>query len=454
MKTEDRRGKRGDRRPTCAAPGGNGFALRACESFAFLRVLCGLNRRRPCAAPGGKTEDRRPQSNSSEGNPLNLSHAKRISSGRGNSKFVILKSMMALAFVLSACSTKSNMVKITGRVSEAIPQGEILLERFEQGRTVPVTTVHSDHEGNFEIELEVPEPGFYRINIYGQQFETLVLNKDDLRVEASGKGRGSIKITGSKDMEYMAEVNAYMQEYAGLVADFNECYMQARAGQTEKVNALIDERMELESSKISRLKKMAMRFEASLVSLMIVDLIRDKEGEFYFLDSLSVKLNREIPNSAVVELFTTNLEQFRPVVAVGEVAPDISLPTPDGEHMSLSGLRGKYVLLDFWAAWCRPCRMENPNIVAMYDKYKARGFEVFSVSLDRSRQKWLSAIAEDGLRWPGHVSDLSYFRSQAAITYKVNGIPFALLLDPEGRVIGKNLRGRMLQAKLAQIFGE
>ena len=380
---------------------------------------------------------------------------RNTASGGTGSKFVILKLMMALAFVLSACSTKGNMVKITGTVSEAIPQGEILLERFEQGRTVPVTTVNSDHEGNFEIELEVSEPGFYRINVYGQQFETLVLNKDDLRVEASGQGRGSIKITGSKDMEYMAEVNAYMQEYAGLVAGFNERYMQARqAGGEEKVNDLIDEGMKLEGEKISRLKKMAMRFEASLVSLMVVDFIRDKEGEFYFLDSLSAKLNKEIPNSGVVELFTTNLEQFRPAVALGEVAPDISLPNPEGEYMSLSDLRGKYVLLDFWAAWCRPCRMENPNVVAMYDKYKARGFEVFSVSLDRSRQKWLSAITEDGLRWPGHVSDLNHFRSQAAIAYKVNGIPFALLLDPEGRVIGKNLRGRMLQAKLAQIFGE
>ena len=422
MKTEEGRQKTEDGRRKTE----DGFALRACEFFVSLRVLCGLNRR-------GKTGG---------------------ASGRDNSKIAILKSII-LAFVLSACSTKSNLVKIVGTVSEAIPQGEILLERFEQGRTVPVTTVNSDHEGNFEIEVEVSEPCFYRINIYGQQFETLVLNKEDLRVEVSGQGRGSIKITGSKDMEYMAEVHAYMREYAGLVAGFNERYMQARqAGEAEKVNALIDEGMELEGRKISRLKKMAMRFEASLVSLMVVDFIRDKEGEFYFLDSLSVKLNREIPNSSVVELFTTHLEHFRPAVAVGEVAPDISLPNPDGEKMSLSDLRGKYVLLDFWAGWCRPCRMENPNIVAMYDKYKARGFEIFSVSLDRSRQKWLSAIAEDGLRWPAHVSDLNHFRSQAATTYKVNGIPFALLLDPEGRVIGKNLRGRMLQAKLAQIFGE
>ena len=366
-----------------------------------------------------------------------------------------LLSAAMLAFVLSACSTNDNLVKIVGKVENAIPQGEILLERFEQGRTVPVTTVNSDHEGNFEIELEVAEPGFYRINVYGQQFETLVLHKDNLNVKASGQGGSDIEVTGSRDMKYMAEVNAYMSDYAKVVTDFNQRYMQVRqTGDEEKLNELTDEGMELEGNKVQDLKRMAMGFKSSLVSLMIVDFITNKEDEFYFLDSLAQKLNKEIPNSSQVSLFTTNLEYFRPAVAMGDIAPDISLPTPEGEVASLSDLRGKYVLLDFWAGWCKPCRRENPNVVAMYNKYNEQGFEVFSVSLDRTRNKWVSAIAEDGLAWPTHVSDLKYFQSAAAIQYKVNAIPFALLLDPEGRVIGKNLRGRALQAKLAQIFGE
>jgi len=365
-----------------------------------------------------------------------------------------LLSVAMLALLLSACSTNSNVIKIVGKVENAIPQGEITLDRFDQGRTVPVTTAYSDHNGKFEIEVEVDEPGFYRINVYGQQFSTLVLNKDNLKVEASGQGGNDIKVTGSRDMDYLAEVDEYMAGFASRITEFNQQYMKVRqAGDAEKLNELTDEGMALDYEKTSGLKKMAMNFDKSLVSLMIVDYIQNKTDEYYFLDSLSQKLNKEIPNSSAVQLFATNLEYFRPVVGIGDVAPNITLPTPGGEDASLTDLRGKYVLLDFWAGWCKPCRRENPNVVAMYNKYNAQGFEVFSVSLDRSRNMWVDAIAKDGLRWPTHVSDLQHFRSAAAIQYKVNAIPFALLLDPEGRVIGKNLRGRMLQAKLAEIFG-
>ena len=367
-----------------------------------------------------------------------------------------LFSLVVLVGMISACSANDNMVKIVGKIENAIPQGEILLERFEVGQSVPVTTVNSDHEGNFEIELEVAEPGFYRINVYGQQFETLVLHKDNLQVTASGQGGDKIEVTGSRDMKYMAEMNSYMNEYSVRVNNLNQRFIQARnSGDSELVTEITDEYMAVETDKIKDLKEMAWGFKGSLVSLLITDLFQDrKTDEYYFLDSLANKLNREIPNSSHVARFTQSLEYFRPAVAMGDIAPDITLPTPDGGEMSLSDLRGNYVLLDFWAGWCKPCRRENPNVVAMYDKYNEKGFEVFSVSLDRTRSKWVGAIDEDGLKWPGHVSDLKYFNSEAAIAYKVNAIPFALLLDPEGRVIGKNLRGRSLQAKLASIFGE
>jgi thiol-disulfide isomerase/thioredoxin len=364
--------------------------------------------------------------------------------------------LLAIIALMSACAgQKEGLVTITGKINNPIPQGEVLLERFEVGQAVPVTTVNSDHEGNFEIEVAVDEPGFYRINVYGQQFETLVLNKDNLKVVADGQGGNKITVTGSKDMEYLAEVNEYMRGYGKVVTDFNQRYMKARQAQdTQLINKLTDEGMALENEKVKKLKKMAWSYDKSLVALLITDFFQNKTDEYYFLDSLSNKLSKEIPNSSQVEMFANNLEYFRPAVAMGDVAPEITLPDVDGEERSLSDLRGKYVLLDFWAGWCGPCRRENPNVVAMYDKYSDKGFEVFSVSLDRTRDRWVGAIAKDGLRWDNHVSDLSYFQSEAAITYKVNSIPFALLLDPEGRVIGKNLRGRALQAKLASIFGE
>ena len=140
--------------------------------------------------------------------------------------------------------------------------------------------------------------------------------------------------------------------------------------------------------------------------------------------------------------------------SIGALAPDLAFPDPDGNIRKLSDLRGKVVLLDFWASWCRPCRGENPHVVAMYQKYHDKGFEVFSVSLDRDKESWKRAIAADGLVWPNHVSDLKYWSSEAARTYGVSSIPSTFLLDQNGRIIAKNLRGEALSNALKQLFGE
>lgn len=140
--------------------------------------------------------------------------------------------------------------------------------------------------------------------------------------------------------------------------------------------------------------------------------------------------------------------------SIGAIAPDLAFPDPSGQIRKLSDLRGKVVLLDFWASWCRPCRGENPHVVAMYHKYHDKGFEVFSVSLDRDKANWEKAIMADGLIWPNHVSDLKYWSSEAARIYGVSSIPCTFLLDQNGRIIAKNLRGESLAKALEQLFGE
>lgn len=145
------------------------------------------------------------------------------------------------------------------------------------------------------------------------------------------------------------------------------------------------------------------------------------------------------------------------LLSIGDKAPDISLPDPDGNTRKLSDLRGKIVLVDFWASWCRPCRVENPNLVKTYQKFNganfknAKGFEIYSVSLDRSKADWERAIKADKLTWENHVSDLKFWKSQAAALYNVNAIPATYLVDAEGVIIAKDLRGGALDRTLEKL---
>ena len=147
------------------------------------------------------------------------------------------------------------------------------------------------------------------------------------------------------------------------------------------------------------------------------------------------------------------MEAASQVVAIGSEAPEIVQKNPQGTEISLSSLRGQVVLIDFWASWCKPCRMENPNVVAAYNKYKDKGFTVYSVSLDKERDAWINAINQDGLIWGNHVSDLQFWNNAAARTYGVNSIPAAFLIDENGVIIGKDLRGNALEAKLKEVLG-
>ena len=200
-------------------------------------------------------------------------------------------------------------------------------------------------------------------------------------------------------------------------------------------------------------KKDLLLHKDDLAVLLFLDMFsRDQNTALHseIVEALYVKY----PNNAIVKSKYDYEHAAGVSTNIGAIAPELAFSNPDGKILKLSDLRGKVVLIDFWASWCRPCRMENPNVVAAYHKYNKKGFEVYSVSLDRDKAGWVKAIADDKLVWSNHVSDLKYWSSEAARLYGVSGIPATFLLDKEGRIVAKNLRGADLDRAVEQLLGK
>jgi peroxiredoxin len=375
--------------------------------------------------------------------------------------------LQALCFVLCAlCITCSSgkedsnkdsdswTVTVKGKVGFP-QQGQIIIQEIKDGSFGWQDTIQLKSNYTFIKKVKVSEPGYYRINFYNKQNIDLILYKNDLEVNVDGNNAsGFAEVKGSPDIEIIRKAQLMLQETDKLpeVVKLNEDFADAsQRGDQQKMMQIQQQYMTLSNQTT---KKVAEYIKAQPASLGVINLLQngtlDREQYFDVYVAVADKLKKEWPNYSQAKTFIAEVEKLKKL-AIGQPAPEISLPTPEGQVVKLSSMKGKYVLVDFWAKWCGPCRKENPNVVRAYNQFKDKGFTVFGVSLDRNREDWVKAIQEDGLTWT-HVSDLKFWQSEAAKTYNVSSIPFSLLLDPNGVIIAKNLRGPALEAKLTEIF--
>lgn len=361
--------------------------------------------------------------------------------------------IIILATPMISCESKEQVfdgkVKISGKIENS-ETSNLTLIKYLDNSTEVVDTLKANSNGKFEYELELDEPGFYEINIQEKGSIMLALYDQDVTVNYDVKDEKSLSIEGSVDSQNMQKVKKLREDYQDQINNLNDAYYEAMSNKDqEKIKSIQEEAMNLEGNHSNKVKETINEMGDSFASLFALGMLNPKQ-EFIFMDELVGKLNDKYPNTKMITSLMAQLEDLR-ALSIGQEAPEISLPNPEGNIVSLSDLRGKYVLIDFWAAWCKPCREENPNVVRLYNEYKDKGFEVFGVSLDRTKEAWEKAIAEDELTWT-HVSDLKYFNSEAAAKYQINAIPATYLIDPDGKIVAKDLRGMSLENKLAEIF--
>lgn len=348
-------------------------------------------------------------------------------------------------------------VTVKGKVG--FPQaGEISIKELREDDSAVADTIKLKSDYTFEKKLRIIEPGYYQINFYGKQYVTVILDKSPLEVNVDGNSMsGFFEIKGSPDQDLLMRVQQSMSnlQNSPYISQLEAEYARLATQNNQKgVDSIRNEYNNLLAKGYDQIAAMLRDEPASLGLLNLLQQnVLDKDKYFDLYLAVADKFKKEWPDSKYTKEFVEQVDKMK-ITAIGQTALEIDLPNTEGVQTKLSSLRGKYVLVDFWAKWCGPCRRENPNIVQAYHKYKDKGFEVFGVSLDRTKEDWLQAIAEDGLVWT-QVSDLKYFESKAAADYNVNAIPFSILVDPQGKIIAKGLelRGPALDKKLEEVLG-
>jgi thiol-disulfide isomerase/thioredoxin len=312
-----------------------------------------------------------------------------------------------------------------------------------------------DKNGDYKLKGKLPAQDYYVLRVGTQHMNVILRNGSKIRINADGKNITAYHtVTGSDETVALNEIVLELQRF-NMVRDSAMAELQKHPEQQEEINKNFQQDyMRFTSYRQSFIAKNA-NSPALLPAMSTLDL--DKEFAIYeaivkqlsdgFNGSPTIENVKQQFNEAKLKKASQNL------LAPGKPAPNFIQNDVNGKPLSLADLKGKVVLIDFWASWCGPCRKENPNVVKLYEKYKDAGFTIMSVSLDKDKSNWLAAIEKDNLVWPYHVSDLKQWSNEVARLYQVSSIPFTVLVDKNGNIIDTKLRGVELEQALKTIFG-
>lgn len=350
----------------------------------------------------------------------------------------------------------------------------IILTEFQGNQQILTDSVKINKKGKFTLSLTATKPDFYAMKISADEYALLTLDNTDKtnkKIEFNADANNFVKsytVEGSDNSSEIANFTKSIYEFQETKNLLNG-KMYSKDATFEQKNAAQASLDSLTAAFIDTRDDYINKNYKSICAIVAVGYLNPQE-DLELLRKIESGLAESVPNSDYHLGVKTQLTQIETQLkqqeeqaakqaaaeaktAIGAVAPELNFKSPTGEVITLKSLRGNYVLIDFWASWCRPCRMENPNVVKLYNKYAKDGFTVYSVSLDKNPASWEKAIIDDGLTWPNHVSDLKQWQTEATKIYGFNGIPYTVLIDKEGKIIGKKLRGPALEEELKKIFG-